>query len=103
VSAGNLDDLYAFDPATMTWTNLSAADDAGRPSARFGHGFTSAGGLLYVHGGYGITGSGDDGEGMTSQAEVFNKESVQTENVRNLKKCLFQSLDTTKYLFCCLM
>jgi hypothetical protein len=47
----SLDDLHSFDPATMTWTLLSAADDAGRPSARANHGFTSAGGLLYVHGG----------------------------------------------------
>jgi hypothetical protein len=50
-SAGLLDDLHSFDPATMTWALLSAADDAGRPSARAGHGFTSVGGLLYVHGG----------------------------------------------------
>jgi hypothetical protein len=53
-SAGWLDDLYAFDPATRTWTLLSAALDAPRPSARYSHGFTSAGGKLYVHGGYGI-------------------------------------------------
>ncbi len=59
---GYLDDLHAFDPAAMIWTNLSAADAAGRPSARYDHGFTSARGLLYVHGGYGITGSGGDGE-----------------------------------------
>ena len=50
-SADVLGDLHSFDPATMTWTLLSAADDARRPSARAGHGFTSAGGLLYVHGG----------------------------------------------------
>ncbi len=62
MSAGDLDDLHAFDPATMTWALLSAADDACRPSARSGHGFTSTGGLLYVHGGYGITGSGEYGE-----------------------------------------
>ncbi len=49
VSAASLDDLHAFDPATMTWTLLSAAD---RPSASYDHGFTSAGGRLYVHGGY---------------------------------------------------
>ncbi len=48
-----LDDLHSFDPATMTWTLLSAANDTRRPSARFDHGFTSAGGLLYVHGGIG--------------------------------------------------
>ncbi len=49
--AGDRGDLHSFDPATMTWTLLSAVDGAGRPSARNGHGFTSAGGLLYVHGG----------------------------------------------------
>ncbi len=51
-SAEILDDLYSFDPATMTWTQLSPAHDAPRPSARYDHGFTSAGGRLYVHGGY---------------------------------------------------
>ncbi len=56
-----LDDLHAFDPATMTWTLLSSVDDTGRPSARAGHGFTSAGGLLYVHGGYGGSGETDEG------------------------------------------
>ncbi len=54
LSAGPLDDLHSFDPATMTWTLLSAADFAdSHPSARYSHGFTSAGGRLYVHGGYG--------------------------------------------------
>ncbi len=57
-----LDDLHEFDPATMTWTLLSAANDTGCPSARYDHGFTSAGGRLYVHGGYGINGWGDEGE-----------------------------------------
>ncbi len=47
-----LDDLHSFDPATRTWTLLSAANDTRRPSSRAFHGFTSAGGLLYVHGGY---------------------------------------------------
>ncbi len=45
-----LDDLYSFDPATMVWTMLLAAGSV-RPSARSFHGFTSAGGKLYVHGG----------------------------------------------------
>ena len=63
-SAGLLGDLHSFDPATMTWTLLSAADDAPRPSARWFHGFTSAGGLLYVHGGRGITDAdGNIGDG----------------------------------------
>jgi hypothetical protein len=47
-----LDDLHSFDPINMTWTLLSAAEDGARPSARRSHGFTSAGGKLYVHGGY---------------------------------------------------
>ncbi len=50
-----IDDLHSFDPATMTWTLLSAANDTRRPSARAEHGFTSAGGLLYVHGGRPMT------------------------------------------------
>ncbi len=43
------DDLHAFDLVNMTWTNLSVAGT--QPSARYSHGFTSAGGKLYVHGG----------------------------------------------------
>ena len=63
-SAGFLGDLHSFDPANMTWTLLSAAHDAPRPSAREGHGFTSARGRLYVHGGYGITDAdGNEGDG----------------------------------------
>ncbi len=54
-SAGYLifDTLFQFDPATMTWTLLSNTDDYGRPSSIYGHGFTSAEGRLYVHGGMG--------------------------------------------------
>jgi hypothetical protein len=71
-----LDDLHEFDPTTMTWTLLSFADDAGRPSARSGHGFTSVGGLLYVHGGYGINGQENGGEAMASLAGDFNEASM---------------------------
>ncbi len=53
-SPANLDDLFMFDLANMTWTRLAAAN---APSARYGHGFTSAGGKLYVHGGYGAGGN----------------------------------------------
>ncbi len=49
---GLLNDLHSLDPANMTWTKLSAARGS-PPAARAGHGFTSAGGKLYVHGGYG--------------------------------------------------
>jgi hypothetical protein len=47
-----MDDLHSFDPVDMTWTLLSAAEDSTRPSARAKHGFASAGGRLYVHGGF---------------------------------------------------
>jgi hypothetical protein len=46
---GALGDLYSFDPATMVWMLLPAAGN--RPSNRANHGFTSAGGRLYVYGG----------------------------------------------------
>ncbi len=66
--AGNrdLEDLYSFDPVTMAWTTIVASSiylrpllgypfesgsDDGRPIPRSFHGFTSAGGKLYVHGG----------------------------------------------------
>ena len=51
VAAGCLQDLYVFDPVGMTWTNLSASVSGTPPSARGEHGFASAGGELYVHGG----------------------------------------------------
>ncbi len=50
-SAALCDDLHWFDPATKTWSRLTASNDDSRPSARFFHGFTSAGGKIYVHGG----------------------------------------------------
>ena len=53
--AGRTEDLHSFDQATMAWTLLSANDSA-RPAARYGHGFASAGGLLFVHGGIGRVG-----------------------------------------------
>ncbi len=55
--AGFFDDLHSFDLVNVTWKLLSpAAGSAQPPSARGGHGFTSAGGKLYVHGGYGYEG-----------------------------------------------
>jgi hypothetical protein len=56
-----------YDPAAGSWTNLSAALSGTPPSPRFGHGFTSAGGKLYVHGGFGVY--GDSGEGGAGRAE----------------------------------
>ena len=46
-----LNDLHEYDPATLAWTDLSAAISGTPPSPRLSHGFTSAGGKLYVHGG----------------------------------------------------
>jgi hypothetical protein len=40
-----------YDPAAGAWRDLSAAFRGTPPSPRILHGFTSAGGKLYVHGG----------------------------------------------------
>jgi N-acetylneuraminic acid mutarotase len=44
-------DLHAYDPVSMTWFNLTSYALGSPPGARIGHGFTSEGGKLYVHGG----------------------------------------------------
>jgi hypothetical protein len=50
--AGNyFNDLHVYDPVAGAWTDLSAAISGSPPSTRWGHGFTSAGGKLYVFGG----------------------------------------------------
>ena len=46
-----LGDLHAFDLGTGAWADLSAAASVTPPSPRAFHGFASAGGKLYVHGG----------------------------------------------------
>ncbi len=52
-----LDDLHSFNLTTKVWTQLNAAEVGGAlPEARYLHGFTSAGGCLYVHGGQGSNG-----------------------------------------------
>jgi hypothetical protein len=45
-----------YNPATMTWFDLSGNALGTPPTPRYGHGFTSARGKLYVHGGYSGTG-----------------------------------------------
>ena len=45
-------DFHAYNPASMTWFDLSSHALGTPPTARRDHGFTSAGGLLYVHGGW---------------------------------------------------
>ena len=54
--AGYDDDLFSFNIDTKVWTSLSYAKDSTWPSGRSSHGFTSAGGKLYVHGGYNTEG-----------------------------------------------
>jgi hypothetical protein len=50
---GYLDDLFSFDPINMIWTLFSVGVQVENyPSARMDHGFASAGGKLYVFGGY---------------------------------------------------
>ena len=51
VTPGMLGDLHVYDPVAMAWTDLSAAASGTLPSPRAGHGFTAAGGKLYLHGG----------------------------------------------------
>ncbi len=51
VVAGKSNDFHVYSPAYMTWFDLSSHAHGTPPTARAGHGFTSAGGLLYVHGG----------------------------------------------------
>ena len=60
-TGNSLADLFLYDPATLAWTDLSALSSGDPPSPRAGHGFASAGGKLYVHGG--IDGSGEAGAG----------------------------------------
>ena len=44
-------DLHAYDPVAQVWTDLSSPASGRPPTARFSHGFTSADGKLYAHGG----------------------------------------------------
>ena len=46
-----MNDLHVYDPATKSWTDLSNPASGIPPSPRDSHGFASAAGKLYVHGG----------------------------------------------------
>ncbi len=56
-SAGLINDLHVYDSVNIRWTELTDAVFGTLPDPRDGHGFTTAGGKLYVHGGYGVTGA----------------------------------------------
>ncbi len=49
--AGNLMDLYVFDPRSMRWMDLSGLVTGSRPSPRDSVGLTSANQKLYLYGG----------------------------------------------------
>ena len=55
-------DLHVLDLDTMEWTHLNNTSGAS-PSARAGHGFASSNNLLYVYGGWGISGDGPESSG----------------------------------------
>jgi hypothetical protein len=62
-----LNDIYALDPSTLTWTNLTFPDTTPDdqhvwPSPRGYPGFAAAGGKVYLFGG------ADDGEGASESA-----------------------------------
>lgn len=54
-------DLHVFDPSAMAWEDLSADVSGTAPSPRYSMGFASAGGKLYVFGGYGGAGAYERG------------------------------------------
>ena len=59
-AGGLLGDLFAFDPPSSLWTDLTPAGrGTAPPGPRAAHGFAWLDGGLYVHGGYG------DGEPST--------------------------------------
>ena len=59
---GYLNDVMEYDPETKTWTDLSLSTIGSTPSPRDKHGFTSLGGVLFVH-----AGEGNDGEAMSEK------------------------------------
>ncbi len=62
--AGVLNDLHVYEPTSRRWTDLSGESVSGpAPSARSRHGFTAAGGQLYVFGGGNLTGQEGDEKG----------------------------------------
>ena len=56
MNAGVLNDFYEFDPANMTWTNLSNIVSGVLPGPRCSFGFASAGGKIFVFGGESLEG-----------------------------------------------
>lgn len=51
-----LNDLFVFNPATLVWAELSDLTLGAQPPPRYGHGFHTVDGRLYLFGGQGGTG-----------------------------------------------
>ena len=64
-------DLHMFDPAVMAWTDLTRNFSGTAPSPRAYHGFTAAGGWLYVHGGWGENGDVCRGAGFLDYQKIW--------------------------------
>jgi hypothetical protein len=57
-TAKTLAGLNVLDTSKHRWSDLSGTIHGEQPTPRYSHGFTSAGGKLYLHGGIGNEGSG---------------------------------------------
>jgi hypothetical protein len=55
-----LNDLFAFDPLTLTWVDLSAGAAGAPPLARAAHSLAALGERLYIHAGFLLTGASRD-------------------------------------------
>ena len=66
---GYLADLLVYDPARKSWTDLSVPAAGVAPPGRAWHGFTAAGGRLYVYAGW--KGSGESKTKVTLDEEYI--------------------------------
>jgi hypothetical protein len=68
--AGTLNDLFRFDPAFPSWTNLSHDRAAGAPPPpRYSAGFALGGGRLYLFGGQTLSGGASESSDRNSGRE----------------------------------
>ena len=52
-----MNDMYQYNVSSGIWSRISGMVRGQVPSPRYGHGFTSSGGMFYVFGGYGSSGA----------------------------------------------
>ena len=77
---GLLNDLLVFIWSILTWKLLNIKILSQGPTPRAQHGFSSNGGLLYVHGGY-------DGEGKEALTWNFMRHLVLSQVLTNISIC----------------